>query len=501
MTSRKQALIFPSYDPPLFPSNLMASYIVGSSQILSGTTGADSVWVQSGGAGSSQIFALDGNDTITVESVNNNSAAGLVARGAGGADSIHVDSGTFSAGGTKLYGGSGNDTITISGGGTYSVINTNEDNDLINAVGSATISAISFSTGSDTLVLSGTVGTVGMGNGHDEFSGTVVSVTSASTIKLGDGRDTIEVASLLGASGASAITIQGDTDTNFGADSINLGVTDITGLVVKGQGGSDTITVSGASVSSLIQGNDGHDVVTVLDFSGDTTIGGGKGRDTIDLDAFVANSGDIFGGNDADSIFIRSGIAQGTDASTMTIAGGAGADTITISGAADVLTGSYGTLQFSAASESNLSAIDLFQIVSGTTSGAAANLSGGVTLNVDFNGAANISAISTGYGVARAGNATSYVVTDASGIATFEGDLSGTVNSSVTAAVEAIDKSVITKGDGALFTIAGGAEYLFIQGGTAGTSDDYVVAFNGLSASMLSDAGSAFTVTFSGTDS
>ena len=113
-------------------------------------------------------------------------------------DSIHVDSGTFSAGGTKLYGGAGNDTITISGGGTYSVINTNEDNDLINAVGSATISAISFSTGSDTLVLSGTVGTVGMGNGHDEFSGTVVSVTSASTIKLGDGRDTIELLHFLG---------------------------------------------------------------------------------------------------------------------------------------------------------------------------------------------------------------------------------------------------------------------------------------------------------------
>ena len=142
-----------------------------------------------------------------------------------------------------------------------------------------------------------------------------------------------------------------------------------------------------------------------------------------------------------------------------------------------------------------------FQIVSGTTSGAATNLSGGVKINVDFNGAANISAISTGYGVARAGNATSYVVTDASGIATFEGDLSGTVNSSVTAAVEALDEAVITKSDGALFTLAGGAEYLFIQGGSSGTSDDYVLSFNGMSASMISDAGSAFTVTFSGTDS
>lgn len=479
----------------------MASYIVGSSQTLSATTGADSVWVQSGGAGSSEVFALGGDDTITIESINNNSAAGLTARGAGGADSIHIDSGTFSAGGPKLYGGAGNDTITVSGGGTYSVINTNEDNDLLNAVGSATISSISFSTGSDTLVLSGTVGSVGMGNGHDEFSGTLISVTSASTVKLGDGRDTIEVLSLRGAGGASAITIQGDTDTNFGADSINLGVVDITGLVVKGQGGSDTITVSGASVSSLIQGNDGHDVVTVLDFSGDTTIGGGKGKDTIDLDAFAAISGEIYGGNQADSIFIRSGVAVGVDASTMSIAGGAGADTITVSGAANLDSGTYATLAYSAASESNLAAIDLFQIVSGTTSGAATNLSGGVKINVDFNGAANISAISTGYGVARAGNATSYVVTDASGIATFEGDLSGTVNSSVTAAVEALDEAVITKSDGALFTLAGGAEYLFIQGGSSGTSDDYVLSFNGMSASMISDAGSAFTVTFSGTDS
>ena len=141
-----------------------------------------------------------------------------------------------------------------------------------------------------------------MGNGHDEFSGTLISVTSASTVKLGDDVTPLKFFHP-GAGGASAITIQGDTDTNFGADSINLGVVDITGLVVKGQGGSDTITVSGASVSSLIQG-DGHDVVTVLDFSGDTTVGGGGGKDTIDLDAFAAISGEIYGGNQADSIFI-----------------------------------------------------------------------------------------------------------------------------------------------------------------------------------------------------
>ena len=81
-----------------------------------------------------------------------------------------------------------------------------------------------------------------MGNGHDLFSGNSISVTSASTIRLGDGRDTITLVAMGAASNASSITIQGDTSTNYGADLITVSVTgDLTGLAVKGQGGSDTI--------------------------------------------------------------------------------------------------------------------------------------------------------------------------------------------------------------------------------------------------------------------
>ena len=76
------------------------------------------------------------------------------------------------------------------------------------------------------------------------------------------------------------ITIQGDTSTNYAADVITVGMTgDITGLVIKGQGGGDTITLSGGTQSSLIQGNGGADSISITQsYSGqDVVIGGGAG--------------------------------------------------------------------------------------------------------------------------------------------------------------------------------------------------------------------------------
>ena len=75
----------------------MATYIVDSASVLSATTGADSVWVQSGGTGNSTVFGLAGNDTLYVVDATNTSSQGIVLRGAGGDDSIHIDSGSFSA--------------------------------------------------------------------------------------------------------------------------------------------------------------------------------------------------------------------------------------------------------------------------------------------------------------------------------------------------------------------------------------------------------------------
>ena len=474
----------------------MASYIVDTAQVLSASSGADSVWVQTAGAGNSTVYGLAGNDTITLNATTNASALGTEIRGADGADSIYIDSASFSAGGPKVYAGAGADTVTLDNNGVISVLNTNEDNDLVNAIGGVTISAATFASGADTLIISGTIGTLGMGNGHDTVSGAIVTVTTSNTLKLGDGRDTIAIASL---EGGSAVKIHGDTGSNYGADSIQLGLGDITGLEVKGFGGSDTITISGASVSSLIQGNGEADSITIKDaLVADMTVGGGQGADTIRLSAAIAAvTAHVIGGAGADSIRLDTdNVGVPGDDSALFFTGGAGADTITISGGLQLSGSTYGTLVYSSLSESTLGGNDLFQVVSGTTS-AVTDLSGSSLVNVDFGDAANLSAVATGVAVIRAGNVTSFATTNASGLVTFNGDLATTVLSSVTAAMEAVDTTLSTKSDVAIFTAAG-AEYLFIQGGSAGTADDGLIKFGGLSASTLSDIGSAIEVTFSG---
>ena len=483
----------------------MATYIVDSAASnLSATTGADSVWVQSGGIGGSSIIGSGGNDTIQVDDATNASAAGIIIRGADGNDSIKIESGSFSAGGPSVYGGDGADSITLSGMGTVSLINGNEGNDRLSAIQGVTISAATFSTGSDTINISGTIAEIGMGNGHDEFSGTVVSVATSNTIKLGDGRDTITVASL---NGNSAVTIQGDSSTNYGADSMDIGGLDITGLVVKGQGGSDTITISGADVSSLIQGNGGADSIEISDnLAAGVTIGGGAGNDTIHIsgDFATTTTGLIVGGAGADSIFIEHAIVSGVDAALTSIMGGAGADTITISGGFDgveIETGTYATLAYSAFSESTVDATDVFQIVSGNGSAEVAMSGAGVLLDVDIVGVnMHLSAVGTVTASNLADNTTSYASVDASGVVTFAGDLATTVNSSITAAAVAVDKTLTTKGLAAVFD-SNGADYLFVQGGSSGTDDDLVIRINGVSANALDDNGSAIEINFSGVGS
>jgi Ca2+-binding RTX toxin-like protein len=121
------------------------------------------------------VVLLGGNDTVSMEGISNNSSLGTVIRASDGNDTITITSAEFSAGNIAIYGGAGNDTITISGGNA-AILNTNEDNDLVIATGGTTISAATFSTGADILRMSGTIDQLGMGNGHDTVSGSVVTV-------------------------------------------------------------------------------------------------------------------------------------------------------------------------------------------------------------------------------------------------------------------------------------------------------------------------------------
>ena len=76
------------------------------------------------------------------------------------------------------------------------------------------------------------------------------------------------------------------------------------------------------------------------------------------------------------------------------------------------------------------------------------------------------------------------------------------MSSSVTALAGTVD--TLTVGDGAnetvLFSVAGGTDYfLFVQGGTAGTSDDSIIGLGNVGTGVLASTNSAMQLTFSGT--
>ena len=485
----------------------MTSFIVDSSQVLSATTGADSVWVQSAGAGASTIYGLAGNDTITVDQVNDASGAGTLIFTNAGADSIDVESATFSAGNLQLRAGPGSDTVSISGG-TIQSLNTNEDNDLISISGGVTLSAATFSTGSDSLFIqSGSIDQLGLGNGHDIFTGGRVEALTGAVIKLGDGRDTISITSL---TGASAISLFGDNGSNSNSDVIDLSTeTGMNGFVLKGRGGSDTITVSGLQASALVQGNDGADSISLsaaeAGLAAGSEIGGGKGDDTIFFSngsgAFAAGiSGDVFGGAGNDSIYINDVALSGGDATALNINGGTGADTITFN---SVMSGFGGfeapSLNMSSLSDSTLTAMDFVVAQSG---GAALSVtSGRATFTVDFGNSAEINAVGATSAAADFDNATAYATIDASGIVTFNSDLSTDVQSSVTAAMEAVDTLTFNNGGAgaAAYFVVNSEDYLFMQGGSEGISDDAIMKFSAGSAHNIAIQGSAVVFNFSGT--
>jgi hypothetical protein len=477
----------------------MASYIVDTSQVLTTTTGADSVWIQSGGAGSSEVVLLGGNDTVSMEGISNNSSLGTVIRASDGNDTITITSAEFSAGNIAIYGGAGNDTITISGGNA-AILNTNEDNDLVIATGGTTISAATFSTGADILRMSGTIDQLGMGNGHDTVSGSVVTVLTGGSITLGDGRDTLQVTTM---TGVSAVSILGDNGANFNADLIDFSVgTGMNGLTLKGQGGNDTIVLSGAQASSLIQGNAGDDSISLsATLTNGLEVGAGKGNDTIYLDEGFAGSisADVIGGLGNDSIFINLIAASGTDATAINLIGGAGSDTITFdttqSGSVD---GEIGTLVLSSLGDSTLGSLDLFQLQSGAGGVSNEDRSGSTLLTVNFSNSASVTQVGVATAAGRFANATSFATINAQGIIDFTGQLQTDSQSSVTAAMVGADAVTVNQGAAALFSV-NSVDYLFMQGGTAGIADDSLIQLNAGSAKSIAVQGSAIVVTFSGT--
>ena len=203
-------------------------------------------------------------------------------------------------------------------------------------------------------------------------------------------------------------------------------------------------------------------------------------------------TGVVIGGAGNDSIELASTVTGSKSA--LDIQGGAGADTVTFTGVTTV-TGEYlGTWVASSLSESNLSAMDVVNVNS--------TISGTSLAAFNFGNSASFGSLTGASAQVLFGNTTAYAAMN-SGVVTLNGELNV---SSVTAAAASVDTLTLDStvggaGTFAYFTTNGGATYLFMQGGSAGTADDSIVNISGgtlKSTLALQVLNSAAVLTFSG---
>jgi hypothetical protein len=477
----------------------MATFFINDTGVVNtASIDSDSIFIQSASVPASEILGLAGSDTInlTEGAAANNSAAGIAVKGGEGNDLILVSSlAAFSAGGHTIIGGAGNDTINLSGS-TLAELKGNDGADLVTISGGGTIPIIGLAKGADTITLedSTTVTRLSLGDGHDLVAaGSKITFATAASVIGGGGRDTIQL-TVAAAGQASAYINGGALQDLISADGIENNST------VKGMGGADTITLSGdAATTAFVAAGAGADVVNYSGLNVGTTIAGGAGSDSIAiLDDITTVSALVIGGSDADSISFN-GIADEADYSKVIVNPGQGADTITFSAATTLASGvadstKYGVVTYSSFSESNLATQDLIEINGGQL--VSGGLSTQQTVEIDFTDSLSSVGVTEGQGAVAVSDA-NFSGNIAASVATLSGDYSV---SATTAMAGTVDTLTVAGGKGAavLVTTKGGSNFLFVQGGTAGTDDDSIIGLGTLSGAGIAIASNDADITFSG---
>ena len=202
--------------------------------------GSDKVTVSSGMCLSNTIYGGDGNDTITIN--KKAYAHDTVIRGGAGKDKITVNG---LQNGVRIYGEAGNDTITVSG-------------------------EIRTKSGSSSYVSS--------------FAGEY---------------------KIDGGNGADIITIKGGNDfvVSGGKGNDRIDVNGGQYHVIKGGAGNDRITVKdvktlAGGVNNICDGGTGNDIITISNNA--TTVKGGTGNDTINIQRGSLHS--IYTGSGSDTV-------------------------------------------------------------------------------------------------------------------------------------------------------------------------------------------------------
>jgi len=338
--------------------------IFGGTAAADSADGNDSIALGTANVGTINVYAAGGNDIVTSDGTSGGAAAtfannstvnifggsgddvvtiGVSAgkstftvTGGAGADAITVANGA--TGSTTIYGGTGpadsldgNDTINISGGGSFGVFG-NSGADIITA------SNLTASDGSSVTAV-----TIFGGRGEDNITANVTGTVKANLAIYGsensvDNADSITTANAIDGS----TIIYGGTaaaDAADGKDSITVTGNGVT--TIYAAGGDDTVNIAGANSSAsstnaiTVFGGAGADSVAIgnkVAANGTVTIDGGAGVDTF---SFTSKAGTVsigsavtinnFGGGAAGDKLI---IDNGTVGNTILTADGSAAQTL-----------------------------------------------------------------------------------------------------------------------------------------------------------------------------
>ena len=321
---------------PVFTGSTLA--ITGSFEGLVGSTYGDKLTT---GSNNTTVFGGLGDDTLTVAG-----GAQITVFGGVGNDSIGVAAGSE----VTVFGEDGNDSIGVGGSATLVTVFGGLGDDTIGVGGLASQVTVFGGDGNDTIGVGGLASqvTVFGGDGGDDIvvnGGTGVLVVGSGGIAAGPN------VTVFGASGADndSIVVAGGSDiTVFGADgNDSIGVSGGLNVTVFGGVGDDTIGVTGGTQVTVF-GGEGNDSIGVGGGVSQVTVFGGLGDDTIgitggtNVTVFGADGNDtvavsggtnvtVFGESGDDSIGITGGTA-------VTVFGGDGNDTIGVGGGASQVT-------------------------------------------------------------------------------------------------------------------------------------------------------------------
>jgi len=301
----------------------MADYNINSGNLTSlGTDGADNFYFRTGGNPNVVVNALAGNDSVYIQSAQGATESafdGLFLSLQGGADYL-LASGDYSSVGTSstIRAGAGGDSLTFD---TSSLdlsafqVFLGDGSDAFTGNFSSVGATFNGGSGADTVALSGDnfSGQVLLGSGADKLTFKQGDVNSAQ-IELGGGADTAN----LDISTATDASVNGGA----GGDSITYSGNSFASSYINGDDGDDTITFSaGSAVNASFQGGGGADSLKFVSNSvilnTSVSIVGGAGKDSIYFSGasmVIGTGAQLIGGAGNDTINIANIGAASTNA-------------------------------------------------------------------------------------------------------------------------------------------------------------------------------------------